>query len=191
MSKNPLVTSEAGGNVLSTGMPSDKPETPNVDLLQLADKLGSDKGALIPENKADADAKKTAAEAKKAALEQTSGMVMKGLAAAAGAACAKFPQLVPVWTEKVLQRIADAAAAVLLKYELDGGGFMSKYAEELELILAAGEPMMASYFILKKANEEKAAKAGTIEEVIATPANNNTVEPHGTGKPAGAVATLA
>lgn len=192
------ISSEAGGNVLSVGMPSG--EAPavdlNKDLLGIADKLDGDKGGMLPENKGEAEAKKAAIDAKKQALEQTAGMVMEGLAMAAGAACAKFPQLKPVWTEKVLNRIANAAAAVLLKYELDGTGFMSKYAEELELIMAAGEPLMASYFILKKANEEKAAKdqgASTAPgtELLPDSSNNNTVEPHGSGKPtSNTVATL-
>lgn len=155
------------------------PEIPgNNELLGIADQLDTE-NSLIPPTKAEVVAQEAAEDAKKAALEQTAAIVRKGLTAAAGAACAKYPALVTVWTEKAIDRIAVAAAAVLLKYGVESEGFMAKYAEEIELIMALGEPMVATYFIVKKVKELEAKQAGGEP----TGLGNGTVEPTADGAP--------
>lgn len=158
--------------------PGGVPEIPeNTELLTLANTLETE--SILPESKAEQAAEAAQQDAKAAAIETTSAIVKRGLAMVAGAACAKYEALKPIWTEPVIDRIARAAAAVLLKYGIEGGEFMQKYAEEIELIMAAGEPMMVSYFIIKKAKEAEMRATGG----LSNGASNGTIEPAASDTP--------
>lgn len=152
---------------------ADPGEPLNNELMDIAEQLGGGDSSLLPASKQEISAEQAAADAKKAAIEQGAVVINKGLTGLAALACARIPQLEPVWTPEVIDRIARAAAAVFLKYGVESGPFMAKYAEEIELLMAAGEPLVLSYFIIKKAKEQYIQQTGGLP----TAADNNTIEP--------------
>jgi hypothetical protein len=153
----------------------------NAELLDIAAQLESDTSPL-PDSKAEVAAKDAQAQAREASLQKTAGIVKKGLYMLAGAACAKYKELEKVWTEEAIDRIGRAAAAVLLKHGIEGGEFMQKYAEEIELLMAAGEPLLVSYFIIKKAKETEIKTTGG----LSTGEASDTVQPVALDKPSNA-----
>lgn len=128
-------------------------EIANPELMELAGTLEASEVAevenAIPQEVIDA---------KQAAIEAGAVLVKKGLQAAVALGSAKYPALPEIWTESVMDNTANAAAAVLVKYDVSTPEFMGKYAEEINLALTMAPPLFATWFMMKAQQEAQAEK---------------------------------
>lgn len=128
-------------------------EVANPELMELAGTLEASEVAevenAIPQEVIDA---------KQAAIEAGAVLVKKGLQAAVALGSTKYPALPEIWTESVMDNTANAAAAVLVKYDVSTPEFMGKYAEEINLALTMAPPLFATWFMMKAQQEAQAEK---------------------------------
>jgi hypothetical protein len=82
-------------------------------------------------------------------LEASAAMINKLLTGAVLVAEKRFTGINQIWTEQVISDTADAAAAVMVKYDMSAPEFVGKYKEEIHLVVTMGPPMFASWMMVK------------------------------------------
>lgn len=128
----------------------------NADLLALADEFDASENAVNLEKTEEATA--AAVEQNAPALEIAKQILTKFISGAVELGAQKFIGLRAIWNEEVIENTANAAAVLLVKYDVSAPEFVGKYAEELQFIMTVAPPMFGTY-LLMKATAEAAKEA--------------------------------
>lgn len=83
------------------------------------------------------------------AIEASAMMINKVITSAVNLAEKRFAGINTIWTEQVISDTADAAAAVMVKYDMSTPEFVGKYKEEIHLVMTVAPPIFGTWMMTK------------------------------------------
>lgn len=138
-------------------IPGDDEDVHNPELLTYAEALEQQQQRDNATELQEANAAQLAEN--KPVLEASAALLKAAITGAVTLAEQRFNGLNKIWTDTVIEDTADAAAAVMVKYDMSAPEFVGKYKEEMNLMMTVAPPLFGSWLLMKTQLEaEKQAR---------------------------------
>lgn len=150
-------------------LPGDGDEVHNPELLTFAEALEQQQQRDNATELQEANAAQLAEN--QPVLEASAAMIKQVITGAVALAEKRFAGINTIWTEKVISDTADAAAAVMVKYDMSAPEFVGKYKEEIHLAMTVAPPMFGTWMMTKLMleAEQRARRKAELENTPGLP----------------------